>query len=260
MKCLLTRFFLVLLTSLISVAILVPSASAQDRGLDYRCPVFSVACPAGCPKPNQNVVFRGHINFADPTMRLIFIWSVFNGEIISGTSTDTLTVRIDNPCQSITAKLDIAGLPPDCSRTASCTTVTDCCGFAPVARKTDEFGDINCEEEMAHLDMFAVQLNNEPGSSAYVVFYGGRSYKGRLARRGESEARAGRIKKYLAERRGIDAGRVLSINGGYRARWSAELWIAPMGATPPAPTPTLKPQDIKFRRGKIGKHEYNCAL
>jgi hypothetical protein len=32
-------------------------------------------------------------------------------------------------------------------------------------RKFDEFGDINCEDEMAHLDNLVVILQNEPSSS-----------------------------------------------------------------------------------------------
>ena len=97
-------------------------------------------------------------------------------------------------------------------------------------------------------------------AQGYVIFYGGRSYHGRLARRGESEARVNRIKKYLLKNRGIDVGRIVMINGGYRERWGAELWIAPFGTQSPTPTPTLGIKDMKFRRGKIRKGEYNCGV
>jgi hypothetical protein len=50
------------------------------------------------------------------------------------------------------------------------------------------------------------------------------------------------------------------INGGYRELWEAELWIVPKGATPPTPTPTIKVQDIRFRRGRIKKSDYECEV
>lgn len=63
----------------------------------------------------------------------------------------------------------------------------------------DSFGDINCEDEMARLDNFAVALQNDPSSKGLIVFYGGRRFRGRLPKRGEAEARAARLKPYLVE-------------------------------------------------------------
>ena len=67
-------------------------------------------------------------------------------------------------------------------------------------RKFDEFGDINCEDEMARLDNFAIQLQQEPSWRGYIIFYGGRRFRGRLPRVGEAAARAGRMKPYLVNR------------------------------------------------------------
>jgi hypothetical protein len=135
-----------------------------------------------------------------------------------------------------------------------------------VTRQIDKFGNVCCEDELARLDNFALQLQNEPDAQGYVIFYEGRrygycyKYRPRIPRRGEAEARVARIKPYLVETRGFAANRVVVINGGYREEWAAELWIAPKGASPPKPTPTLTGKDIKFRRGKIPKGEYGCAL
>jgi hypothetical protein len=142
-------------------------------------------------------------------------------------------------------------------------------GTAPSeARMLDEFGDVNCEDEKARLDNFANELQNAPEARGYIVFYGGKRHQSptrhnsRLAlpRRGEAEARAARLKPYMNDNRGIDAKRIVVVNGGYREQWAAELWIVPKGANPPAPTPTIKPQKIKFRRGRIKKRDYECGV
>lgn len=255
------RFLLLFLSSLISIAVFSPSGNAQDSQLPSPCPVISVSCPDSLLKIDKDIIFHATVNGGEPKITPIFNWSISDGRIFKGQGTNTVTVRTDSSCPTMTATVEIGGLAAGCARSASCTTCIHCCGgLLPEARKIDDFGDINCEDEMARLDNFAVQLNNEPGATGYVIFYGGRLYNRRLARRGEGEARASRIKRYLTENRGIDAGRVVEVNGGYRESWSAELWIAPSGAAAPTPTPTLKIKEIKFRRGKIGKREYNCGV
>lgn len=140
---------------------------------------------------------------------------------------------------------------------------------APVeARLFDKFGDICCEDEKARLDNFAIQLQNEPEVQGYIIFYGGRrhnypychSSRQRLPRRGEAAARAERLKSYLVATRGLDSKRFMVVNGGYRESWEAELWIVPKGANPPTPTPTVRPQEIRFRRGKIKRRDYECEV
>ena len=126
--------------------------------------------------------------------------------------------------------------------------------------KFDEFGDINCEDEYARLDNFAVQLQNEPSAQGYIIFYGGRRFRSRLPRVGEAAARAGRLKPYLVSRRGIPAERVVVINGGYRENFSVELWIVPPGAEPPKPSVEVPVSAIKFRKGKVHKRQFACNI
>jgi hypothetical protein len=124
------------------------------------------------------------------------------------------------------------------------------------SHKFDEFGNLNCEDEMAHLDNFAVQLQSTPGSVGYVIVYGGRS-----GRRGEARARASRIKAYLVKSRGLDADRVVTIDGGYMESLTTDLWIIPRGVGAPALTPTLQAKDVRFKKGKIKRWEYRqCGL
>jgi hypothetical protein len=123
-------------------------------------------------------------------------------------------------------------------------------------QKFDEFGEIGCESEMARLDQFLIELQNQPAATAYVIYYGGRRYGTRLPRAGEAQARAARISPYLTKQRGFGPERLIIIDGGFRERWTVELWIIPSGVPGPAPTPTLKRQDIKFRRGKVTAREF----
>src|SRR5688572_24346094 len=53
-------------------------------------------------------------------------------------------------------------------------------------RNFDEFGDINCEDEMARLDNLGVTLQNSPNDIAAIIFYGGQRFRGRLPKRGEA--------------------------------------------------------------------------
>lgn len=132
----------------------------------------------------------------------------------------------------------------------------------------DRFGDICCDDEKARLDNFAVNLQQHPNATGYIIFYGGRlqnypychSARQRFPRRGESQARAARMKPYLVSTRGLDASRVVVIDGGYRESWTAELWIVPNQLGPPAPSPTVKPQEIRFRKGRIKKRDYECEV
>src|SRR6266576_5597988 len=103
--------------------------------------------------------------------------------------------------------------------------------------KFDEFGDISCEDEWARLDNFAIQLQHWPLAKGYIIFYGGRLFRGRLPKQGEAAARAARMKPYLVKTRGIPSNRVFVIDGGYAQEWSAELWIVPTGVSPPSPSP-----------------------
>ena len=127
-------------------------------------------------------------------------------------------------------------------------------------RKFDEFGDINCEDEMARLDNFAIQLQNSPSDTGYIIFYGGPRFRGRRPKRGEAAARASRLKPYLVERRGLPSGRLIVVDGGYADQWRAELWINPAGMQGPLATPSIPIDKIKFRKGKAHPRDFRCQI
>ena len=128
-------------------------------------------------------------------------------------------------------------------------------------RRSDEYADICCEDEKARLDYFANELQENPEATGYVIFYGGRRYsscwydyprhRSRIPYKGEAEERAAIVKPYLVNVRRVAPERITVVNGGHRQSLMIELWIVPKGAKVPVPTPTLKPEDIKYRRGKL---------
>lgn len=142
------------------------------------------------------------------------------------------------------------------------------------ASKFDETGQLPCDAAKARLDNFAIQLQNDPTVTGYIIFYGGKSYHHivynrrtkqyvgvqLLPRRGEAKVRIDQWTSYLTDSRGIDRQRLEVIDGGYREDPTIEYWIAPSGAKPPTPTPTLTEKQIKFRKGRVKGREIRCEV
>ena len=121
-------------------------------------------------------------------------------------------------------------------------------------RKVDEFGNINCENELARLDAFAVTLQNEPESRGYIIIYGGRTGK-----RNEAKARAARMLYYLTKRRGVNPKNVVTLDGGYRETLMGELWIASPTDQAPKATPTVDVKNVKLK-GTAKIRNYSCSI
>src|ERR1700741_1269446 len=66
----------------------------------------------------------------------------------------------------------------------------------------DSYGDLSWEDEKAHLDNFAIALQNDPDSIGYIIVYAGRR-----SCVGEGKDRALRAKKYLVLTRAIEVSR-----------------------------------------------------
>lgn len=98
-----------------------------------------------------------------------------------------------------------------------------------VARKFDEFGDIQSSDLKARLDNFAIQLQNEPASKGFIVVY-----RTRRDLPGLNNAIAFRSKDYLINSRGVSRDKIVTVDGGEADCEAQELWIVPLGS---APTP-----------------------
>jgi hypothetical protein len=92
----------------------------------------------------------------------------------------------------------------------------------------------------ARLDNLAVELQNDPTATTYVIAYGGRT-----SRIGQADLLGDFARNYLATDRGIDQSRITVMNGGFREEDCVEMWIVPSGATAPQATPTVPAGDVR---------------
>ncbi|HEV3470472.1 MAG TPA: hypothetical protein VG148_14210 [Pyrinomonadaceae bacterium] len=171
-------------------------------------------------------------------MRLSFNWTVSAGVIAVGQGTPSVTVDLTGTLTTGSeVAVEIGGLKGKCDAVVSYTVprVVGC------RLPLDEYGDISFEDEKARLDNFAIELQNDPTAQGYVIAYGGRR-----ARPGEARRRADRAKEYLAAVRGIDASRVVVVDGGFREDLTVVLWALPQGATPPQASPTVDPAEVEI--------------
>jgi hypothetical protein len=189
------------------------------------CPQVSVSCPADVEQGTP-ITFTASVTGGDTSVTGTYNWSVSAGTITSGQGTSTITVDTAGiGGQTVTASVEVGGYPPTCATTASCSTQVR----TPVVvtpTKFDEYGNIRFNDEKARLDNYAIQLQNDPSAEGYIIAYGTCA--------GEGQARADRAKNYLVNTRGIEAGRIITIDGGCRSDLTVELWVRPTGATVPA--------------------------
>lgn len=200
------------------------------------CPTVNVSCP-DTVEPGQPITFTA--NFSG-NQSVTYNWSVSAGTISSGQGTSSISVDSTGlGGQTVTATVEIGGLDPTCTRTASCT-VSVRQPPQPVCEKVDEYGDIRFNDEKARLDNFASRLQTDAGSQGYIIGYG--------ACEGQGLARANRAKDYLVNTRGIDAGRITVIDGGCKDTLMVELHVCQPGAPAPAAAPSVDCQPCKKAR------------
>ncbi|HEV7744686.1 MAG TPA: hypothetical protein VGO56_06800, partial [Pyrinomonadaceae bacterium] len=227
---------------------------AACTGCKAPCPNISVSCPSDLDV-GKDITFTASVT---PDTNVTYNWSVSAGTISSGQGTSSITVSSQGlGGQTVTATVEVGGLDPSCSKTASCSTsvITE----NPPAVKFDEYGDIRFDDEKARLDNYAIQLQNAPGSQGYIVAYGTCSGEGLCTHTSciVAQKRADRAKDYLVTTRGIDAGRIVTVDGGCRSAVAVELWVVPTGAVAPSanttdavsPCPECKTTPVK-RRGR----------
>ena len=176
---------------------------------------------------------------------LRYNWKVTpsSAKIISGLGSPTLNVDSTGlGGQRITATLtaDDGSSDPACIQSAQAVSV-----ITPrerkiiVAREFDECNSCSLDDQKARLDNLAVELQNDPSTRVYILAYGGR-----MSPLGQVEKLMNRSRDYLITQRGIDASRIVVVNGGFREEDSVELWVVPSGAAAPKPTPTVQAGEV----------------
>jgi hypothetical protein len=183
------------------------------------------------------------------TANLIYTWTVSpaNARIISGAGTPTISVDSTGLAgQRITATVVVDDGSGDlmCRQTAQAST-----NVPPLPKRTitghefDTCCSCSYDDLKARLDNLAVELQNDPTTTTYIFAYGGRT-----SQIGQADRLLARARDYIVSQRGIDASRIVLVNGGFREEDCVELWIVPRGATTPQPSPTVQPGDVRPSR------------
>ena len=198
------------------------------------CPVVQPACPAieiSCPTYvglDQPITFTSKYTGGVPAnVNPVYNWTVSAGTIIEGQGTNSIKVDTKGlGGETVRATLSMGGYTLECS--------ADCAVTIPLpklsSRKFDEFPDISRNDEKARLDNFAIELQNDPTATAYVIVYPGKTSK-----RGDVQHHSSRIVEYLVHSRGLDERRIVTLVGTTRDQLHVELWVTPQGAAPPTP-------------------------
>jgi len=191
------------------------------------CPNVHITCPDRV-ELDQPVTFTSSLTGGSGNVTPMFNWTVSAGRIIEGQGTGSIKVDTSGLAgQTLSATLSMGGYPLDCS--ASCSI------SFPVplkCKKFDEFGEIARNDEKARLDNYAIELQNDPSRTAYVIVYPGQGNRSE-----QVQTQRTRIVDYLVNSRGFNAGRIITIVGPPRDEMMVELWTCPQGATPPKPAP-----------------------
>jgi hypothetical protein len=190
------------------------------------------------------VTFSADIGYTGQSA-LNYTWTVSPpaARILSGAGTPTITVDssgLGNHRVTAILVVDDGSGDRSCRQTAQASTGVGALPQIKPPKRFDEFPSIAFDDDKARLDNMAIELQNDPGATGYII-----AYAGRRSRAGEADHMGKRAIDYLTTTRGISRDRLVFINGGYRDSNSFELWLVPQGAEAPRPTPTVTPDQIR---------------
>lgn len=165
-----------------------------------------------------------------------FSWTVSEGKILRGQGTSTISVDTKGlGDQMITASVSITFPPTPCSLVESESGIVVAAISTPESRMVDSYVFKTKEDEMARLDNFAIEMQNDPTAKGWIFVYGGPQTTA-----ASIKATIDRVRNYLVKTRGIDQMRVFTLDAGKQAKAAIELWIVPEGAMIPRPKPSPK--------------------
>jgi hypothetical protein len=225
--------------------------------LNYRPRTISIPAIAvsPCPYPvnvtapaavndGDVVTFSADIGYTGQSA-LNYTWTVSPpaARILSGAGTPTITVDssgLGNHRVTAILVVDDGSGDRSCRQTAQAATGVNALQKIDTPKRFDEFPSIAHDDDKARFDNLAIELQNNPSATGYIIAYAGRN-----SRPGEADRMGQRAVDYLTTTRGISRDRLVFVNGGYRDANSFELWLVPQGAEAPRPTPSVTPDQIR---------------
>jgi hypothetical protein len=222
-------------SQMLFVAVLLPVLPAAAQTAtgpgNQACPSITVSCPSDF-RNGDTIVFQAHVEGGDPNAKPEYHWEVSAGTIIQGQGSPSITVDTTGiGGQTPTGTITITGFSSSCASTASCTLAI--CEGIPWPTKLNSYGTLPKREVLRRLSAFATHLEQQPGAQGYILVYNGRH-----SRAGEAQELANQSRDYLVLKRRMDAGRIVTVDGGTQEKLTIELWLVPVGASPP-PSPGI---------------------
>ncbi len=195
-------------------------------GQDSPCPTISVIGPASVVMPKENVNFTANVGGETGNLELKYFWSVDKGKIIEGQGTTVVTIGEIPLDSTLTATVEIKGLPENCPKIASETMLTPHGPTRPI--EIEQLKTSASQLDKVKFDKLIVALKDEPTTTAYVIIYTDEKTSSKKLRRKEQQ-----IRKYLSEKN-VPADRFIIVAGGGGGDLM-RLFVVPAGAEPPTP-------------------------
>lgn len=219
---------------------------AQTSPKKSGCPVFSIVAPDSAADSNKPLVFRLDIDRKiNPNEKLI--WTTSAGKILSGQGTESIAVEnVSETGETITATIDILGLPDNCEKSFSASAPT-VCPIPLMPMKMDEFGKATKEVLKEKIVFLSQKLKEDPTATASII-----KYSARRADKLDAYRDLQLMLNYLKSD-GIDEERI-NFQIGFEEGETTELWFVPAGAAqPPSELLNTKPEilDAAQLRRKI---------
>lgn len=233
---------------ILPVILLLTLASAVMAQSPPSCGVVGIDGPSHVDPGGTPPIFKVKTTSLHTT-KPEFKWKLSAGTIATGQGTDEITIEhVGLGGLDVTVAVELSGAPPGCGGSASKTVQFK--PPPPIGCALDGYGDIKFEDEKARLDNFAIQLQNDPLSSGYILMFAGQ-----VTFENEAQERLDRAKSYLADVRDIDRNRIVTVDCGYSSELWAQTWIVPIGAAPPACSATrhIPFSEVKFTKRKPSK-------
>lgn len=204
----------------------VASAELAFSQAPANCPTISVTGPKGIVQPGEKFLFTGAVE-GDVPKNVSFHWEVAGGKIVEGQGTLKLSADADwspGGGATITATLNIVGLPEECPKSASVTGGLD---VHPIPLLIDEFGRQTNGSIKARLDSSLAELRNNRNNQGYIIVYGTDR---------EMAARERLIINHI-KIRAFPRDRMTIVRGGVHPEGTVytKLYRVPPGAENPAP-------------------------
>jgi len=205
---------------LIMVAAL--GSHAQDSTV---CPTVQVTGPAGIHGPGEPVKFTADVKGAG-LREVEHKWKVSQGKIVDGQGTNAITMVYDRDANgtSITATVEVSGLPEGCPNGAS-EIITYCIPLVPILVAEGSIAVTSIDK--VRLDKLAAELADRPDSQGYLIEY--------FPPKTSQQAVDAKIQLVIRHlKKSVDEARITIVTEFYEKPFT-RYYIVPPGAENPAP-------------------------